>query len=1020
VKLLEEVAALVSDDDVATRPAFVGWMSLYLKNALLALLDSRRAAVVLAALAVLNCLALRLSAANRAAVTTICSWFLTPLLRSAANPSSSTAVSAAAAKLLNSLANACLLTLEGLNVVFTACGAMSAPVRRCAMGVLQAYLQAVRGTAYQISASAYTDALHRVVRDGVADADAEVRANARRCFWALYLLEPASTTALLRGLPPNVRRQLATERVSTLERLETVAAAPPDSTVTAAMQAAEDVEEPPTNDIGTSRTVTLKDELQAAAARRARACSSRSASPSTRPQQLLLMAKDTPYDPDKRPVVVHPAAASFKRSTAPRQAPLFQSMESTDWSVRRAALLQASRLCESGALADDLSSLLPVVLLRLQDNHFRVVEAAHECLRCCLGSRPSATQVIFRRSICELLRALFHNTLHTKPTVCNGAYVLLDTLLRQHESPATLLESVLRISDSACGGYAVEERVAEFFLYGVLGFPTLFAQQSITSTTVRCVVAHLCAAETDPSAKANRTSMRAAVAAWTRVLAGVALACPDVFGDAVERLPQPGQDAVCSALREYFGLSGDGQDGVDWCAAEKAACDTAVSCVFAERVKEAHATERARLLAHGRDGRLSRTKVSGSAISLPSRLDRPMTFPPVLKKLLLRSAIKHTSADGAVLSLGEGGGPQTPPHHDHRADAVGRVVLSSSASALPADAAAVAIDKAASAVHSTQSSLRGAAAEAAVSTGGWDEEDVGAVASRDENFCSNNAPAAFLRCWPSCRDAAGKRAALLRVACGLRRYAASQRNTGDGAAVPPSCATEELERLLMCWEREVVGPEYANDHLLRWAVFYALEALLLWSAARSAVARQLSRIVNMCRNGMDDAFLEVQLQAVACLEAALLSCKLPLDMCFGVVITCLIKWIEGPLCDAATPGWLELLHMLRRLFEQGQGMRLKAPNTTATASDHVNGRQSTAGEPTLALTSSVMRRIADVMRRCLGHCNPLVRLSAVLVLVSMQQAMGEATAAPFLTSLTPAQRRVLRVYHAKVTSPLSE
>lgn len=281
---------------------------------------------------------------------------------------------------------------------------------------------------------------------------------------------------------------------------------------------------------------------------------------------------------------------------------------------------------------------------------------------------------------------------------------------------------------------------------------------------------------------------------------------------------------------------------------------------------------------------------------------------------------------------------------------------------------------------------------------------------------SRNPPAQFLHDWMSCRDSAAKRAALLRLTSALTHFTKRQKS-GMGsfvgeAVVPPQCVPEEVERVLVLWEREVAGADYGTDHLLRWTIFEALGAVLSWSAACSAVARQLARVLAMCCHGIDDAFVEVQLQAAACLHSALLGTKLPSDLCFGAVASCLGMWVEGPARDLASPGWIELLQVLRCLFLQGRNTHTGtvANQTILGKSATKKGRDATV----LTLTSSVLRRVVAVVHVCLGHCNPVVRLSAVLVLVALQCAMGETTAAPFLTALTPAQHRLVSVYRTKL------
>lgn len=1001
-RLLEELAGLISDG-VASRPAFVGWMSLYLKNAMLSLLPSQQTAVSRGCMAVLDCLVVRSSAAHRTAVAAVCSWFLTPLLRLAASPSSASVVSGTAACLLLSLASCCLVTLEGLNTIFTACAAVSAPVRRCAIHVLQTYLQAARGTSHQLATNAYAEALHRVLRDGVADADAEVRAGARRCFWTLHLLEPASAAVVLRTLPHNARRQLEEERDNTLQELQAVVAgaAEPSSTKGSApstrpSRSSRHVDAQ-TAMTAASRTVTLKDELQAAAASRARAQGSRSPSPSMARQQLLVLAKDLPYDPDRRPVTVGAASPALRGRHAGPPTSLLSSMESSDWSVRRAALLRARQLCAEDRLSDDLPSVMPVLFLRLRDAHFRVVEAAQELLQCCFRLRPSATQELLHESLAELMGIIVGNTAHAKPTVRDGAYVLLGVLARLHSSPAHLLEAVMCCVDDV-HDEAAEQHGAEYLHYLVRVHFSLLTHQSIMGGVVRCCVAHLAGVQ-----KKGRNGCRTA---WSQVVAAAALASPDTFQSSYAHLSQEQQDAVRSALRDCLGVVP---------ANSKSATEGApeLPCVFVEQLRLSCVAEKQRLSAIYRR---SREPALGSA-------DRDSAFsPPPLPATLPQRALPPFLR-GLLATAGDDTEPssdKTPSrnacksqvtHEQEDATSEGPSSPAASPNAAAADASHLLTSKEA-AFHST-------AMASTVPQPMHGDDDIGSscftVLDKKDAAPPRNPPAHFLREWSACKEAAAKRAALLRLSSALSLYASRQRGgRGVNEGVPPDCLPEEVEHLLVLFEREGGGSDYGNDHLLRWAVFEALEALLAWPAARQAVTRQLSRVVALCRTGIDDAFVEVQLQAAACLEIALLKSRVPCDLCLGAVAGCLAKWMEGPAKDLASPGYVALLHVTRQLFEDSRhpgGVKL----LKGGAEGQSTFVQETDGAA-LTLPASVLRRVTAVVCLCLGHCNPVVRLSAVLVLVAVQRTMGETTAAPFLTALTPAQHRVVAVYSAKAHS----
>ncbi|TPP47110.1 CLASP N terminal family protein [Leishmania donovani] len=1005
VRLLEEVTCLLADD-ISGRRAFVGWMSLYMRNCLLHALQSRRAPIALAAVNAVGTVVQH--GACRAAVAVVCSWFLACLVRLAASSSATSAVSAAAMCVLLSMAQKCVLTLEGVNSLLCDCGAPSAAVRRRSLEVLRSYLEAAKGTSAQLSVKAYTEAVRRVISDRMRDADAEVRRAARRCFWALHVLEPASTGALLRVLPAGLQRQLAAERADAMQELKAVELppAPPTSPSSALRSGRAAHRNPHALDAAhASRTVTLKDDLQSAVACRARAVTPRSTSPSKARRQLLRSAKEAAAHQQRRTMLPTPhlcasGPGTFATSTgstrlyaASRRAgggtSLLTSMESTDWSIRRAAVLEGQRLCESGSLmSEDIAQLLTGLLIRVQDIHFRVVEAAQNFLRTLMARAPTATQNEFQSLLPFLVSALVRNTSHARPVVRAGARHLLDRIARTHEPPLEVLKAVLRAADDVGGGSAaMDQRCAELLHYVIVVHPSLFAETSSMGIAVRGILAHLRALESRQPKESSRAGVRVAQVSWFTALGAALLACPESFRQIAERLAPSEQEEVRAALRESFGLMDKDWEGKfsDVCAIG----NERLRCLFAEELKACAMTERG---------------VTGTFEPLPGA-DRRMTrgggasdVAPLSSRALQNASMllrEFLSVDEARL-LSSGAARELP--EDAVAGAASTPVLAALPElARPANASCAPSPVLAGVDGGDESSV----AHATVSRRAWPGPQ-----------CGRDPVAHFLRQRPYCRDTEERRCALLSLAEALRAGGPGAERERGADVYRPDCVPEDVERLLVYWERELSGVEGATHHNVRWAMVKALQALLQWPAARSAVSRQLTRVFSICRAGLDDPFLEAQLQAACCLDTLLTVCKPPADLCLSAIASCVMRWLEGPMGDGATSGWLELVHMNLRVVEQAQPSLAGVKGTNRLASVVLPDETDYQRHPTL--TAAVLHRVVAVLNCCLNHCHVSVRLCAVLVLVGIRRALGDAVTLPFLAPLSAAHMRLVDVYLDKV------
>ncbi|GET91427.1 hypothetical protein, conserved [Leishmania tarentolae] len=1003
-RLLEEVACLLADDISGCR-AFVGWMSLYVRNCLMHSMQSHRVPIALAAVNVVGTLVEH--GTCRAAVAVVCSWFLTCLVRLAASSSATSMVSAAAMRVLLSIAQKCLLTLEALNRLLRDCGASSAAVRRCSVEIVRSYLQAAKGTSTQLSVKAYTEALHRVLRDRMSDADAEVRHAARRCFWALHVLEPASTGALLGVLPADLQRQLAAERADSMQELKAVESPPAPPMLSPSLPRSSNSahEDPHTLDAThASRTVTLKDNLQSAVASRARAFTPRSVSPSKAHRQLLRSAKEAPVHLAGDSILLAPhmhtrgegtwtaRTGALHRSAASRRADcgtsLSTAMESTDWSVRRAAVLEAQRLCESGFLmSEDIPELLTGLLLRVQDMHYRVVEVSQNCLSTLMTRAPAATQKELQSVLPSLLSALVRNTSHSRPVVCAAARHLLDRIVRMHGPPQEVLKAVLRAADDIGGSSAAMDlRCAQLLHYFILVHASLFAEISTMGITVRGILAHLRTLASHQPKESHHSGVRATQRSWITALSAALLVCPESFQQVAERLAPSEQEEVRAALRESFGLMNK-----DWGEKLSDAFTTGnerFRCIFAEELKACSMT--------GRDVAGTVEPLSG-AIDQISRGSCASDMSPVRSRTLESASqvlLKFLSADKTFLA--SSGTAREMPE-----DPGGGAGHTPALAPLP--------DLARPATLARVPSRGLAAADDFDSDNGAHASIHGRGLASAQR--SRDPVAHFLHQWAYCRESEDRRCALLSLATALRAGGATAEREREADVYRPHCIPEEVERLLVYWERELSGVEGIVHHNVRCAVLTTLQALLQWPAARSSVSRQLTRVLGICRTGLDDPFLEAQLQAACCLDTLLTACKPPADMCLSAITNCVMRWLEGPMRDAATSGWLDLVHMILRVIEQAQPTLARAKGTNRRAfvalPEAEHQRRS-------ALTAPVLHRVIAVLNRLLSHCHVSVRFCAVLVLVGIRRTLGDAVMLPFLAPLSAVDMRLVDVYQDKV------
>lgn len=200
-----------------------------------------------------------------------------------------------------------------------------------------------------------------------------------------------------------------------------------------------------------------------------------------------------------------------------------------------------------------------------------------------------------------------------------------------------------------------------------------------------------------------------------------------------------------------------------------------------------------------------------------------------------------------------------------------------------------------------------------------------------------------------------------------------------------------LHRLLRLLHR-VGSEDIEAHHSVRRRAFTVLKSLLQSYPLHGFLAPLCEHVLLFCRVGLDDAFPEVQQEAVLSLHLLLAHPAIPRDTALNGLAACLERWLaSSPGSLLCTPGWLELLNSVGRLFEQ----RAWREN------------QQTAQRG--AITRGVVHRIVQVLHALLDHAVPRVRYVAVLVLVVLQWTVREA-ASMVEEVLSPSQLKLMGFY----------
>ncbi|ESS66886.1 hypothetical protein TCDM_04404 [Trypanosoma cruzi Dm28c] len=224
--------------------------------------------------------------------------------------------------------------------------------------------------------------------------------------------------------------------------------------------------------------------------------------------------------------------------------------------------------------------------------------------------------------------------------------------------------------------------------------------------------------------------------------------------------------------------------------------------------------------------------------------------------------------------------------------------------------------------------------------------------------------------------------------------------------VNPRPWLEVFGRLLVHLER-IIPQSHEPNHAVRRRGLLVLQSLVGQRALQRPIIRSLKQVFLLARVGMDDAFPEVHVEATSVLQLVLSSGIYSTDHILNAIAISLENWLsdESGYCSR---GWLTLLESVEHVFSlYGRTMMLvQEPfKEYAVSQDCFD----------VNVSETVFRRLCNVVVQAVQHTGSEVRLTAVLVLVSIWMGLDTA-ALPYLVGLSASQRKLVSLYYNKVAS----
>ncbi|KAH9578730.1 CLASP N-terminal domain [Trypanosoma melophagium] len=211
-------------------------------------------------------------------------------------------------------------------------------------------------------------------------------------------------------------------------------------------------------------------------------------------------------------------------------------------------------------------------------------------------------------------------------------------------------------------------------------------------------------------------------------------------------------------------------------------------------------------------------------------------------------------------------------------------------------------------------------------------------------------------------------------------------------------------RLFMQLEKLV--PQSAEpNHSVRRLGLLVLQNAVGTKVLRRCISRSLKRVLLLTRIGIDDVFPEVRMEAMALLQLILNSGLYPSDDCLNALAVSLETWLRSD-SNYCSHGWLMLLESVEQVFRRLGRSVVLVQNNFSKSPISQDPPPGIIGEP-------VFHRVCSAVVRAVQHSVSEVRLTAVLVCVSIWMALDSA-ALPYFVDLTASQRKLISIYYNKI------
>lgn len=983
--------ALNGGSDASTRPSFRELVPSCFKGPVLRQLSDSRAAVVFTAVRLITSF---FTYTSCAILLEQCSnSFMAPLLRVTA--SSNSRVRQAASAALAAIVSATFGSEAFGEVIKAACSSTHRSVRCHAFNTILLAMQHVKGTCQNRILSKYMKSLSGVVRRGLLDSSSDVRRVAVVCFWGLHLLDSSAAEEMLGTMQLSTRTHVIAQRREALEVVGVVAPSVRDASLCCepAQPCGGDANRPP--DVMSSKQ-DIEEEVSAVKARDARCLALRSTHrhPLSRHVDpfasfLREFASTTPrhtarYHPPPPPprqqmretsAIAGPYAALAEAT--PHHDPIdwkkvLSQLNSSSWHVCETGLrhLQTEQQWECCVASGCGKEAFHLVIRSINDSNRRIDVHALQALRYLISfvQRSDETSAVMRSVVQEALSYLFAALMQSSarqrapPSRKDLWLEVLISLVALFSPSQVLFSAITSLKDEmswkACSMAPVKARLLELVQYIVEEHHNLLDAEEPTWMSRRVLPGLLSVV---PSATGVPYSQKAMLE-WA--LTNAIISAYNAAGT--------------SFLRSYFGLTPEQRSDLCGCMERwhpefrqwLLECSE-ISCKKADRRFAMEFESSLGVLAGLRRYRsqngLSRSGLPKKDVETRAEVKPagPLRQIPVNEwKNAGKKAQRTKTAPSDYVSF------------SCAARVSDRPLFSTPLSPQYATDALLAP----SASLQMQSKRRQKVTDAAVEA--------------LEDFWSTV---------PTDGSGGGIAAAL--VSALVRHRSLAERDKCRLLGNVESCvkldadswSDESLFLRLFRGLEKLSSADVEPHHSVRRRAFSVLRTLLVSSPLQSFLPMICEQVLLACRGGMDDAFAEVQQEAITCVHLLLHSCSIPYDTALNGLAASLERWLQPPLCLFCTAGWMELLHCVGRFFERSIW------NVAAASPPDRRG----------AVTRRVVHRLLRLLSRLMDHSVSKVRDLAVTVVAVMRWTVEDCSA---MTDeiLSPSQKNLVLLSQGKL------